>query len=123
MKYKCDMIQDLMPLCLDNAASESSEKTVIEHLSECKNCSEYYKSLSKELIPIEEHKDENQRLNLSPEERQNALRKIAETTILLSKFNNRDSAVEFLMKETNLSLKECSKAYDFYINKDSLTVK
>lgn len=58
MKYKCDMIQDLMPLCLDNAASESSEKTVIEHLSECKNCSEYYKSLSKELIPIEEHKDE-----------------------------------------------------------------
>ncbi len=54
MKYKCDMIKDLMPLCLDNAAAESSEKTVIEHLSECKECSEYYKALSKDIMPIEE---------------------------------------------------------------------
>ena len=34
MKYRCDMVKDLMPLCLDHEASESSEQTVIEHLAE-----------------------------------------------------------------------------------------
>ena len=49
MKYKCDMIKDLMPLCLDKAATGASEQTVIEHLAECKSCEEYYKMLEKEV--------------------------------------------------------------------------
>ena len=45
MKYKCDMVKDLMPLCLDHEASESSEQTVIEHLAECRECSKYFTSV------------------------------------------------------------------------------
>ena len=48
MKYRCDMVRDLMPLCLDHEASESSEQTVIERLAECKECTkEFYSELKK----------------------------------------------------------------------------
>lgn len=57
MKYRCEMIKDLMPLCLDNAASKSSGETVIEHLAECKECLKYYEALGKEMEPIEEQVD------------------------------------------------------------------
>lgn len=46
----------------------------------------------------------------------NALTRISETTVLLSKFNTREEAVEYLMNKTNLPYEECSKAYDSYIN-------
>lgn len=52
MKYKCDMVKDLMPLCLDHEASESSSQTVIEHLAECKKCTQYYETLQKEIEPV-----------------------------------------------------------------------
>ena len=50
MKYKCDMIKDLMPLCLDESATKVSEQVVIEHIAECKNCEEYYRLLNREII-------------------------------------------------------------------------
>ena len=66
MKYKCDMVKDLMPLCLDHEASESSEQTVIEHLAECRECSKYYESLGKEMEPIEIQNDkENKYIRLA----------------------------------------------------------
>lgn len=48
----------------------------------------------------------------------NALIRISETTVLLSKFNTKDEAVDYLMNETNLPYEECSKAYDSYIGKN-----
>lgn len=66
MKYRCDMVKDLMPLCLDHEASESSEQTVIEHLAECKECSKYYEDLGKEMEPIKEQDDkENKYVRLA----------------------------------------------------------
>ena len=59
MKYKCDMVKDLMPLCLDHEATEASEQTVIEHLVECKECTKYYEALGKEMKPMEEHNDKD----------------------------------------------------------------
>ncbi len=38
MKYKCDMIRDLMSLCADGMASDASEQAVMEHLAECESC-------------------------------------------------------------------------------------
>ena len=46
----------------------------------------------------------------------NALTRISETTVLLSKFNTKEEAVEYLMNETNLPYEECSRAYDSYIS-------
>ncbi len=57
MKYRCDMVRDLMPLCLDHEASESSEQTVIEHMVECKECTKYYEALGEEIDPIGEQRD------------------------------------------------------------------
>lgn len=66
MKYRCDMVKDLMPLCLDHEASESSEQTVIEHLAECKECTKYYEALGKEIEPMGENSDnENKYVSLA----------------------------------------------------------
>lgn len=66
MKYRCDMVKDLMPLCLDNAATKSSEQTVIEHLAECMDCTKYYEAISKEMEPIAKHSEnDNKYIRLS----------------------------------------------------------
>jgi hypothetical protein len=45
------MIKDLMPLCVDDAASEVSKKVVAEHIAECKDCEQYYSKVVNE-IPL-----------------------------------------------------------------------
>lgn len=52
MKYKCELIQDLMPLCIDSAAADESKNAVVEHMAECRNCEKYYQTLLEEL-PVE----------------------------------------------------------------------
>ena len=37
---------------------------------------------------------------------------------LLENFSNRDEAIEYLVKETNLSEEECSNAYDILVKID-----
>lgn len=49
MKYNCNMIRDIMPLCADNEAAEESEKALIEHLAECRECSGYWERMSVDL--------------------------------------------------------------------------
>lgn len=51
---------------------------------------------------------------VSYEEFKNALLKMSETTVMLSKFKSKEAAVEYLAKETGIAAKECSDAYDFY---------
>ena len=46
----------------------------------------------------------------------NALRRMVEFTTMLKTFETKEKAVDYLMKETNSSIEECSMAYDFYIN-------
>ena len=52
--------------------------------------------------------------NITFNEFDNALNRISETMILLNQFQTKDEAVAYLMKETKLSKKECSEAYDIY---------
>lgn len=40
MKTTCDIIEDLLPLYLDDACSEESKRAVEEHLSSCEKCKE-----------------------------------------------------------------------------------
>ena len=46
----------------------------------------------------------------------NALDRMSETFTILKSFATKEEAVNFMMKETDLSYEECSYAYDFYIN-------
>lgn len=41
MKYPCELIKDLLPLYVDEVASEESRTAVDEHLAECDSCREY----------------------------------------------------------------------------------
>ena len=41
----CDLVQDLLPLYLDDACSESSKKVIEEHLAECAACREVVQKL------------------------------------------------------------------------------
>lgn len=45
MKYECDMIRDLMPLCADGIASDASGKALQAHLDECSECAAEWESL------------------------------------------------------------------------------
>ena len=45
MKYNCDLIRDLLPLCEDNVASTASQTAVNEHLSECAKCRDFKKNM------------------------------------------------------------------------------
>ena len=45
MKYPCEIIRDLLPLCIDNVCSAESAAAVEEHLSECEKCRKYYESM------------------------------------------------------------------------------
>ncbi len=49
MKYKCDMIRDLMSLCADGIASASSQQAVQEHLEECDACAAEWKKVQQAL--------------------------------------------------------------------------
>lgn len=57
---------------------------------------------------------------VSYEDFKNALLRMSETTVMLSKSKSKDAAVEYLVKETGLTFEECSNAYDiyFHLNKD-----
>ena len=41
MKIKCEVIQDLLPLYVDDVLSDESRKLVEEHLAECDECRKY----------------------------------------------------------------------------------
>ncbi|MGM9653044.1 MAG: zf-HC2 domain-containing protein [Eubacteriales bacterium] len=45
MKYRCEIVRDLMPLYLDGIASGQSSLMVEEHLSECKECSALFSQM------------------------------------------------------------------------------
>ena len=53
---------------------------------------------------------------VSYEEFKNALLRMSEVTVMLSKFKSKAAAVEYLVKETGLTIEECSNSYDFYFN-------
>ena len=46
----------------------------------------------------------------------NALLRMSETTVMLSKFKSKEAAVEYMVKETGLAFEECANAYDYYFN-------
>lgn len=42
MKYECEIIRDLMPLCVDETASDKTRQAVEEHVAQCSPCGTVY---------------------------------------------------------------------------------
>lgn len=49
MNHDCSMARDLMPLCIDGAASEASQRYVEEHVAGCDDCRTQYEQMQTEL--------------------------------------------------------------------------
>lgn len=49
-KISCDVIKDIIPLCLEEVASEDTKVLVEEHVLHCKDCKKEYEMMKQELI-------------------------------------------------------------------------
>ena len=49
MKGECNVARDLMPLCIDGAASRESEAYVNDHVAECESCRTCYEGMKNRL--------------------------------------------------------------------------
>lgn len=78
MKIDCDVARDLMPLVIDEAASESSVDLVKKHLSECEDCNSYWKGMSHELPETKKPEEAGHMLR--------RLRKVQKTRVLVIAF-------------------------------------
>ena len=87
-------------------------------------CEEEYKNKADEnlLCLLERRVYESSPQKISFEEFKNALKSISETTVLLQRFGDKQDAVNFLVKETGLSIEECDKAYDYYMKMFGISV-
>jgi hypothetical protein len=47
----CTIIRDLMPLYIENLASEASNNLILEHVKECEECNQILKKLQTDLTP------------------------------------------------------------------------
>lgn len=54
---ECNVVRDLMPLCIDGVASEESQEYVAEHIAECTECAVTYGSMKVELPRISAEKE------------------------------------------------------------------
>lgn len=48
MKHDCDIVRDLMPMCIDGTASEKAQAMVNEHVVECPPCDRIYAEMKGE---------------------------------------------------------------------------
>jgi hypothetical protein len=59
MKYKCELMRDLMPLVKDGISSEPSAEAVNEHIEECEECRKYYLDISENTVTYPQKEEEN----------------------------------------------------------------
>lgn len=52
-KVNCDIIQDLLPLYVDDVCSQSSKQAIEIHLESCSNCKDTLKELKRDEIPAQ----------------------------------------------------------------------
>ena len=45
MKYPCEIINDLLPLYIDDLCNEKSKEVIKEHLSSCERCKQNYEKI------------------------------------------------------------------------------
>ncbi|MBR5961882.1 MAG: zf-HC2 domain-containing protein [Clostridia bacterium] len=57
MNHDCEIIQDLMPLVIDEVSSDQSRQAVEEHVKECPDCARVYEDLKTDLMGKERKKN------------------------------------------------------------------
>lgn len=57
MRNECAIVRDLMPLCIDHAASPDSQALVEEHIQTCESCAEIYGEMTRALPKLQSLRD------------------------------------------------------------------
>ena len=58
-KIPCEMVQDLMPLFIDDLTSETTNREMKKHLEECHKCQTHYKDMKSRLLNEKEQEEKN----------------------------------------------------------------
>lgn len=61
MKITCNIIQDMLPLYVDDVLSEDSRKMVEEHLKDCEVCCEKRRNMEEDSLPSFSQASENEK--------------------------------------------------------------
>ena len=61
MKITCNIIQDMLPLYVDDVLSEDSRKMVEEHLKDCEACREKRRNMEEDSLPSFSQASENEK--------------------------------------------------------------
>ena len=78
-------------------------------------CDDYKTMADEKLLMLLEHRlYDTSSQEIGFEEFHNSLSKISEVSLLLQRFQDKQEAVAFLVKETGLPIEECTSAYDIY---------
>ncbi len=77
---ECNVVRDLMPLCIDGVASEESQGMVQAHLAECEACARIYADMQDALVRQVNEEDEKREIEAIA--KQVRKRKICKTAIL-----------------------------------------
>ena len=83
MKYKCNVIKDLLPLYIEKITSQDSNEIIEEHLKECENCKEYFLKLKDEGF-LEDLKEENENKENPKKTMKNIKKKIMRGKLLFA---------------------------------------
>lgn len=57
-KYPCELIEDLIPLYIEDDVSDATKKIVEEHIKECENCKSLVHEYSNDELKIEDFKED-----------------------------------------------------------------
>ncbi|WP_461205067.1 zf-HC2 domain-containing protein [Clostridium sp. DL1XJH146] len=57
-KYPCKLIEDLLPLYIEDDVSDETKAIIEDHLKECENCRKLVEEYSNDDIPIEDFKED-----------------------------------------------------------------
>ena len=49
MHENCNIMRDLMPLCIDGAASDDSHRAVSRHIADCDECLKYFREMQTDM--------------------------------------------------------------------------
>lgn len=78
-------------------------------------CEDYKTIADENLLMMLEHRlYDTSSKEISFDEFHNSLSKISEVSLLLQRFQDKQEAVAYLVKETGLPTEECASAYDIY---------
>lgn len=85
MKFDCEVIQDLLPLYMDDVCSTKSKEIIEEHISECSRCREQLGALRNQTVTQELSNERNRIIekHLKKEKKRSTMIGLATSAILM----------------------------------------